>query len=181
MACDTARLRLLAEAARPTLDEIRRDYDDAPPLVARMLRYLEDKLFEPSLNVTTWRKALGIRDKAISIEFHAAIGEPPKQYITRHRIATAARLLCTTRLQVWQVGELVGYSSLGVFSKAFNRTTGLRPIQYRRRHREPETPRSTVFRAPEQEAAVAGTLPTPRAAELIEAIFSVYPSLSVQW
>ena len=180
MASDTARLRLLAEAAEPALAEIRRDQENAPPQVARMLSYLKGALFEPSLNVTTWKQALGIRDNSVAMSFHAAIGEPPKRYINRHRIATAARLLLSTRLKVWRVSELVGYGSLGVFSKAYRRTTGQRPNKYRRQHREPEAAQFSLFNEAERIDAMAGNLSPSRAAELIEAILSLYPTLTVE-
>ena len=171
--------RLLAEAAEPALAEIRRDQENSPPQVARMLSFLEGALFEPSLNVTTWKQALRIRDNSVAMIFHAFIGESPKRYITRHRIATAARLLRTTRPEAWRVGELVGYSSLGVFSKAFNRERGQRPNKYRRQHREPESAQFFLFNEAERIGAMAGTLSPPRAAELIEAILGLYPALTL--
>lgn len=120
-------------AAAPALERIRRDRTDAPKRIQPLLEYLEQHLFDPSLNVNQLKAACGIRDNSIVIHFHSQIGQTPKAYISARRLETAARLLQGTDLRVWKISELVGYSGLGVFSKAFNRWAGQRPLSFRRR------------------------------------------------
>lgn len=173
---------LLSKAAKPALAQIRRDKLDAPPRIRWMLDYLESALFDPSLNVSTWKRALGLRDNSVASQFHAYTGRPPKRYINQLRHETAARLLCQTKLQVWQISELVGFSSLGVFSKSFVLVMGQRPSTYRKTHRKPEEATAStaaVFDLADIQAALAGKLDENRAAQLLAAILRHYPKLAV--
>ncbi|WP_369267338.1 helix-turn-helix transcriptional regulator [Streptomyces harbinensis] len=70
--------------------------------------------------------------------FRAAYGQTPGQYLTRRRIERAEDLLCTADVSVTDVCVLVGFSSLGSFSAAFKRHTGLSPSAYRARYLDRE-------------------------------------------
>ena len=74
-----------------------------------------------------------MRDNTVPIQFHAAVGRPPRAYIEDRRLETAARLLADSELKVWRIGDLVGYGTVQVFSRAFKRWSSLRPSAYRRR------------------------------------------------
>ena len=125
--------RLLQKAAFPTYERIRRDHKKAPPQIRPLLAYLEENLFDPELDATRLRKACQIRDNTIPITFHKVVSLPPYAYIESCRMEVACRLLRDTDLKIWQVGQLVGYSTLQVFSRAFDRWSGLRPSAFRRR------------------------------------------------
>lgn len=125
-------LDLFRTAATPSLERIRRDRADAPKRLEPLLEYLEKHLFDRSLNVHQMKMACGIRDNSVAILFHSQIGQTPKAYISSRRMETAARLLRGSDLKIWEISELVGYSGLGVFSKAFHRWAGQRPLSYRR-------------------------------------------------
>lgn len=122
----------LRTAASPTLERIRQDRVEAPKRIQPLLAYLEKHIFDRALNVHQMKVACGIRDNSVAILFHSQIGQTPKAYISSRRMETAARLLRGTDLRIWEISELVGYSGLGVFSKAFNRWAGQRPLNYRR-------------------------------------------------
>lgn len=181
MTVDSTGHRLLAEAARPVLAEIRRDQAGAPPKIAEMLRYLEGALFDPSLNVTTWRRVVGSRDNDITIKFRRALnGASPKKYLTRCRLAVAMRLLAQTDLKVWQIGELVGYSGIGIFSRAFHRETGQRPIDFRRQHGGDSRPAPLRFTIDQCRDALGGALPANDVSALLAAILRQYPEVASQ-
>ena len=168
----------LADAAGPTLEQIREDAEGKSPRVAMMLDYLDSHLFEPGLNVATWKEATDVRDNSVAIEFHGTVGTPPKLYINEKRCEVAGRLLISTDLAVWRIADLIGFSSLGVFSKAFARMMALRPSAYRRvnrsRARAPHTFTTDTLRR-----ALAGSLPETEARALVEAILCVYPGLAL--
>jgi AraC-like DNA-binding protein len=65
--------------------------------------------------------------------FTEAIGVPPLAYHRRLRMQHAARLLSETAMNVTQVAERLGYSSLVTFSRAFYEELGVRPSGLRRR------------------------------------------------
>jgi AraC-like DNA-binding protein len=66
--------------------------------------------------------------------FKAVYGQTPGQYLSRRRTERAEELLRTANLSVTEVCTLVGFSSLGTFSAAFKKRTGLSPSEYRARH-----------------------------------------------
>jgi AraC-like DNA-binding protein len=54
------------------------------------------------------------------------------EYLTRHRIYLAKRLLATRNLHLTEVAERAGYASAEAFSRAFRRAAGLAPGAWRR-------------------------------------------------
>ncbi len=64
--------------------------------------------------------------------FDAAYGETPGRYRTRRRVERACELLRSVNLTVTEICMLVGFSSLGSFSRRFADIVGQPPV---RRHR----------------------------------------------
>jgi len=128
--------RLLEVAAENTRQRIRKDRESAPAQIQRLLTYLESHLFDPELDASHLKRACNIRDNSIPIYFHDALNLPPYAYIEDCRMQTACRLLCDTDMKIWQIGQLIGYSNLQVFSRAFNRWSGTRPSQFRREEQD---------------------------------------------
>ena len=64
--------------------------------------------------------------------FCAAYGETPGRYLTRRRVERACELLRSVNLTVTEVCMLVGFSSLGTFSRRFADIVGRSPSAYRR-------------------------------------------------
>ena len=67
----------------------------------------------------------------LTVRFRTSLGESPMSYVGRWRMIVAARLLSDTDVQVQQVAAQVGYSSQPSFSRAFQRSYGLAPRDYR--------------------------------------------------
>lgn len=128
--------RLLEAAAAPTMERIRRDRQKAPTQLQPLLAYLETHLFDSDLDANQLKRACGVRDNSLPIYFHHALSLPPYAYIEDCRLEVACRLLRDSDLKVWQIAQLLGYSTLQVFSRAFDRWSGLRPSIFRRRSRE---------------------------------------------
>lgn len=165
-------------AAHESLERIRADRSKAPPRVKPLLEYLEGHLFEKSLNVNHLKQACGIRDNSIALLFHAQVGQSPKAYISERRLETAAKLLRESDLRIWQISELVGYSGLAVFGKAFARWSGQRPGRFREEARELVAAGEDPFEGPVDDQylrmALAGALPTRQACSLIRRLLTIY-------
>ncbi|MEW2502927.1 AraC family transcriptional regulator [Amycolatopsis sp. NPDC047767] len=73
----------------------------------------------------------GLSRAAFARRFASVVGEPPLTYLTRWRMATAARLLRTTDKTLAQVAAATGYSSPFAFAKAFRREHATTPGGYR--------------------------------------------------
>ena len=122
----------LAAAAAPTMREISRLADTAPPRIAAMVIYIRDHLFDPKLSVHRIKEACRLRDNSIALHFHRILGQPPGTFITDRRLAVAERLLSDTWLPIWKITDLLGYSSIQVFSRAYFRRKGRRPSAARK-------------------------------------------------
>jgi len=68
--------------------------------------------------------------------FVSAFGQTPHEFITRHRLEHAKRLLATGSMSVTEVCFEVGYSSLGSFSQKFHTLAGRSPSEYQREVRK---------------------------------------------
>jgi AraC-like DNA-binding protein len=75
--------------------------------------------------------SVGLSRASFGERFRALTGEPPRAYIGRRRMATAARLLRETDARVAEVGARVGYASEFAFNRAFRRQYGISPGRYR--------------------------------------------------
>jgi AraC-like DNA-binding protein len=128
--------QLLPAAAAEALQRIREDRGRVQDPVKSMLAHIEEHLFDGDLNVQSLKHHCGIRDHAVTVRFSAALGVLPGGYIEDRRMETAGRLLVDTDLRVWQIAELVGYSGIQVFSRAFERWFRVRPTVYRREQRK---------------------------------------------
>ncbi len=68
---------LLDTAAASTLAQIRRDRQRAPARVSQFLTLLEQEVFTTKLSVSKLMQTCGIRDRAFSTAFSAALGLSP--------------------------------------------------------------------------------------------------------
>jgi AraC-like DNA-binding protein len=68
---------------------------------------------------------------AFSARFRQVVGESPKRYITRTRLAHAATLLHQTDASLAEIALRIGYGSEFSFAKAFKRNFGIAPGTYR--------------------------------------------------
>ncbi len=182
--------KLLAEAAKESIERIQLDRRKAPQRLKPLLAYIEENLFNPTLDVNQLKRSCGVRDNSVPIQFHSAVGRPPHGYIEDRRLETACRLLAETHLKIWQISELLGYSSIQVFSRAFSRWSGQRPTLFRKKARrgsEPEReerPRSgrrkrfdrSVIATESLRKALDGELPAEEAKTLIERLLVLYPA-----
>jgi AraC-like DNA-binding protein len=72
---------------------------------------------------------------AFSDRFRVLVGEAPMRYLTKLRLARAARLLRSTDATLADVARSVGYGSEEALSRAFKVRVGEAPSVFRTRHR----------------------------------------------
>jgi AraC-like DNA-binding protein len=77
----------------------------------------------------------GMSRSALAERFALLIGEPPMQYLTRWRLALAARALKEGNEPIVRLAEQVGYESEAAFNRAFKREFGMPPATWRRHSR----------------------------------------------
>ena len=101
------------------------------PIVARALALLHA---DPGRHweVESLARECGVSRSTLGDRFVALLGEPPMQYLTRWRLALAARTLSSRNDGVAQVATEVGYESEAAFNRAFKREFGMPPAAWRR-------------------------------------------------
>ncbi len=166
---------LLQATARDARARIERDLKTAPDRIWLLLAHILTHLFDPNLNVNTLKLACGVQTRAVLVQFHTALGESPRTYIESRRMETARVLLVTSRLPVWKIAKLLGFSTMKTFRRAFHRRQGESPRTYRsRRQRSAERP--GAWRNRELRLAFAGELKAPRAVALLRELRQLYPT-----
>jgi AraC-like DNA-binding protein len=108
----------------------------------RLLRARDaiDRDYGRPLDVPTLARIAHVSPSHFSRSFRATFGETPHRYLQRRRIERAMALLRDTATPVTDVALLVGFNSLGTFSRTFSDVVGVSPTEYRRRTRPVAAP-----------------------------------------
>jgi AraC-like DNA-binding protein len=103
--------------------------DDLLPHLRRARDQADLRYAEP-LDLDQLASAAGVSKYHFLRSFAAAYGKTPARYLTERRIERAQDLLRATNLTVTEICLLVGYSSLGSFSRKFTDLVGVSPSAY---------------------------------------------------
>ena len=99
----------------------------------RRARDLMDTNYGDPLVLNAMAAEAGLSMYHFAREFRAAFGEPPATYLSRRRVERAKDLLANANLTVTEICMIVGFSSLGSFSRRFTELVGCSPTEYRKR------------------------------------------------
>jgi AraC-like DNA-binding protein len=100
----------------------------------RALRRAKDRIdreYAGTLDVPSLAADAGYSVGQFICAFEAAYGETPGRYRTRRRVERACELLRSVNLTVTEVCMLVGFTSVGTFSRRFSALVGRSPTAYR--------------------------------------------------
>lgn len=76
-------------------------------------------------------KQVGYSRSAFAARFRQLVGESPMAYVTRTRLAGAARQLQRSSMSISEIAHRAGYASEASFARAFKRAFGVAPGAYR--------------------------------------------------
>ena len=114
----------------------RRTEEERP--IAAMTRYMQTHLAE-EISLDLLAEAFHLSPQYISQLFKSEIGVNFLTYLTNLCMERAKKLLLSTALPVSEVAEQSGYGDYRVFTKAFKKSEGVTPSQYRRDFLEGDT------------------------------------------
>ena len=77
-------------------------------------------------------REVGLSRSALAERFTEYVGQPPMQYLANWRMQLAANHLRSGSDSVAEIGARVGYESEAAFSRAFKKSAGVPPSQWRR-------------------------------------------------
>ena len=105
--------------------------DEGEQTIVGIVRYMQEHLQEEiSLNILA--EEFHLSAQYISQLFKNEIGVNFLAYLTNIRMEQAKKLLLSTDHAVAEIAEKSGYGDYRVFTKAFKKTEGVTPSQYRR-------------------------------------------------
>ena len=94
--------------------------------------YLRENVYS-SLNLSDVCTRFYMGKSKLCKLFDEYLGESPMEYFTKLKIAEAKKLLRQEELAVGKVADMLGYSSIHNFSRAFKTATGFSPTEYRKK------------------------------------------------
>lgn len=106
--------------------------DPAAAPLTRVVRWMYAHLAEP-ITLDRLCRELGLSRSGVNALFQRYAHRPPLQFFTRLRMTEAAKLLRQTRAPVCTIARQLGYEDPYYFSRAFKKTMGLSPTDYRNR------------------------------------------------
>jgi AraC-like DNA-binding protein len=130
------------------VDVIRRYLETLPPDRLDWLAGLRDPCIGRALaeihrdpahhwTLESLARKVAMSRSALAEHFTKFVGTPPMQYLTNWRMQIAANQLLSTTDSVTVVANRVGYDSDAAFSRAFKKTVGTPPSEWRRNRAPP--------------------------------------------
>lgn len=126
----------LGWVAQSAQGSARRSRETAAEYVELAMEYIRSH-FQEDLTVAKLAQYVGLNRSYLTTVFQNTINMSPQQYLMRFRMEWAAKMLCEDKLTVGEIARSCGYPDPLTFSKAFKRTLGVTPTQYRREN-EPQ-------------------------------------------
>lgn len=126
----------LGWVAQSAQGSARRSRETAAEYVELAMEYIRSH-FQEDLTVAKLAQYVGLNRSYLTTVFQNTINMSPQQYLMRFRMEWAAGMLCEDKLTVGEIARSCGYPDPLTFSKAFKRTLGVTPTQYRREN-EPQ-------------------------------------------
>ena len=106
--------------------------------INQLTRYLQEHLSE-EISLSVLADEFHLSAQYISQLFKSEIGVNFLTYLTNIRMENAKKLLLATSLPISDISERSGYGDYRVFTKAFKKSEGVTPSQYRLDFLEPDT------------------------------------------
>lgn len=101
------------------------------PVVFLAVKYIDNNYFMNDLNLDKVSEKFNTTPSYLSKLLKQEIGLSFIEYLTSVRIKNAISIMDDPTIKIYQVAELVGYSSQHYFCRAFKKVTGLSPNEYR--------------------------------------------------
>lgn len=106
----------------------------------QILDYIHTAYTEHDFSLAKTADRFQLSESYLSYFFKEATGEKMSVYVENLRMAQARRLLTDTDLSMIEMATVLGYTSDKAFSRAFKRTQGIQPTQFRRLARQEVAP-----------------------------------------
>lgn len=106
---------------------------DAGEAVHQALLFIQEHYMENDLQLDRIAASTNMSTSYFCSVFKREMGVSCVDYLTDYRIQAAKELLRGTRYKIYEIAEMVGYSSQSYFNTAFKKRTGVSPAAFRAR------------------------------------------------
>src|SRR5690606_34100704 len=103
-------------------------------LMDKVIQYIESN-YQEEVTLRQLCELARMSERNLLMLFKEATGVSPIDYLIRPRLARASELLRREDLSITEVAYRSGFQDSNYFARRFKRATGLRPSEYRARHR----------------------------------------------
>lgn len=100
--------------------------------VREAVAYIHEQYRDPNLSVQRIAQHAAVSRSHLSALFRAEAGSGVNEYLAQYRIDQAAALMETGRYKIYEISEMVGYSSSQYFCRVFKKLKGYPPRTERR-------------------------------------------------
>lgn len=135
-----ARIYNLIESRKKIIAKYKTEFSSQPQnidlnspdeiFLAKVMKYIEDNLSEPALNVEDMAKEVGMARSALYRKIKGMTGKTAIEFIRNVRIKRAAQLLKQKKLTIKEVVYSVGFTDMDYFRKCFREEFGMTPKEY---------------------------------------------------
>jgi two-component system, response regulator YesN len=101
--------------------------------INKIHKYIQDYYGDENLSINKISEYTHFAPTYVCSLFKGKTGKTLNQYITEYRVEKSKTLLMDMKLNVSDIGSLVGFSKSGYFTKLFKKVTGITPSEYRER------------------------------------------------
>lgn len=105
------------------------------PFCVQIKDYM-DAHFKEALDLDALAKIAKQNKYYLAHAFSQSYGISPMRYLMKRRIDESMHLLAQTSMPIYDIGDIVGFSSPSHFAQAFKRVTGYSPNAYRKSQRQ---------------------------------------------
>ncbi len=107
--------------------------------LAKQLKEILTENFSRHIAVRTVADTYGISETSLKNYFRYVYGMNVSTYLNKARMEYAGRLLSETTLSIADIARSCGYTNQGRFAKVFCDYYQVKPLDYRRASRNPDT------------------------------------------
>ncbi len=100
--------------------------------IAKRAEKLLTKNISERIPIKTVAEKFGISETSLKNYFKAVFGENISEYLRKHRMEQASKMLKETKPSVGEISHLIGYTKQGKFAELFRKYYGHSPLEYRR-------------------------------------------------
>lgn len=132
------RLARYMDSTTPAVEMCHTSYPVASQDKAEQMACHVSSCYLQRLTIPKIAATVGLHPDYAATLFKRKYGTTIVNFITRHRVGHAQRLLLTTNDQMIRIASDSGFDSLSRFNRAFKEFTGLTPREYRRATQKPQ-------------------------------------------